>query len=67
MSTELILRLREQRNFEEWIEEDTCLGKYLQGYRDERGLVEYEDIDIKNKWSGWLAARTGQRSWESCK
>jgi hypothetical protein len=62
----LELRLREQRNFEEWITRDTSLGpKYLEGYRDEHGLMDYEDIDVKNKWSGWLAARTGQHSWEA--
>lgn len=68
MSKELKLRLIEQRNFERWISEDTSLGwKYLDGIRLENGVMDYDDIDVKNKWSGWLAARTGQHSWESCK
>lgn len=67
MGKEVKLRLREQQAFEKWITEDTCLGwKSLDGIRDEQGLMDYDDIDIKNKWSGWLAARTGQNSWEAC-
>lgn len=63
---ELKLRLIEQRNFERWISEDTSLGwKSLDGIRDENGTMLYDDVDIRNKWSGWLAARTGQHSWES--
>jgi hypothetical protein len=67
MTQELKIRLREQRNFEEWIINDTCLGhKALFGVRNEDGLMIYDDVDIRNKWSGWLAARTGQNSWEGC-
>jgi len=61
----LELRLREQRNFEEWISQDTSLGwKSLDGIRNEQGLMIYDCTDIFNKWSGWLAARTGQHAWE---
>jgi hypothetical protein len=68
MSHELSIRIREQRNFEEWIANDTALGwKSLDGIRDENGLMLYDDVDVRNKWSGWLAARTGQHSWEGCK
>lgn len=56
---------QEQLKFEEWILKNTPFGHHgLRGWRDEFGLVEYEDIDVKNKWSGWLAAKTGFKSWE---
>lgn len=65
MTKDLVIRIREQRNFEEWIANDTSLGwKSLDGIRDANGLMMYDDVDIRNKWSGWLAARTGQHSWE---
>jgi len=65
-SRALILRIRAQREFEEWISQDTSLGQEsLEGWRDKHGLALYEDVDIRNKWSGWLAARTGQHSWEA--
>lgn len=48
MNRSLEIRIREQRNFEEWITRDTCLGwKSLDGIRDENGLMNYDDIDIK--------------------
>jgi hypothetical protein len=44
MTQELKIRLREQRNFEEWIINDTCLGhKALFGVRNEDGLMIYDD------------------------
>lgn len=56
---------QEQVKFEEWMLKNTCLGHHaLRGWRDEFGLVDYEDVDVKNKWSGWLAAKTGFKSWE---
>lgn len=56
----------EQRKFEKWILTETCLGWYfLRGWRDEDGLVSYEDVDAINKWSGWLASSTGLKSWEA--
>lgn len=61
----LTLRRREQKAFEEWLTQDTALDwKYLDGIRMEDGLMDYDCVDIKNKWSGWLAARTGQKSWD---
>lgn len=67
MNHELAIRLREQRNFEEWVLQDTSLdAKFLSGYRDDNGLIVYEVVDCFNKWSGWLAARTGQKAWEGC-
>ena len=59
------LVVKEQSEFEEWILKNTALGySALRGWRDEFGIVDYEDIDIKNKWSGWLAAKTGFKSCE---
>ena len=59
------LVVKEQSEFEEWILKNTALGySALRGWRDEFGIVDYEDIDIRNKWSGWLAAKTGFKSWE---
>ncbi|MBU9829867.1 hypothetical protein J1779_07970 [Rahnella sp. FC061912-K] len=58
--------LQEQKKFEKWVVEDTCLGwGFLYGWRGKDGVVEYEDIDAKNKWSGWLASATGLKSWEA--
>lgn len=66
VSHALKIRLREQQNFEQWISQDTSLGwRHLDGIRLENGLMDYDCVDVKNKWSGWLAARTGQHSWES--
>ena len=57
--------LQEQRAFEKWITEETCLGyKFLEGWRDEHGVIDYNQVDAKNKWSGWLAARAGLKAWE---
>ena len=58
--------VREQQAFEKWILENApSLGyRFLNGWRDEHGIVDYQDVDARNKWSGWLAARTGWKSWE---
>lgn len=42
------LVVKEQSEFEEWILKNTALGySALRGWRDEFGIVDYEDIDIK--------------------